>query len=270
MATKILFRKSLAEEGECEVAKRYFDVIESRSLIQPGDFIICRYSALPYYQELEQDIKNLGAKLVNSYMDHQFVADLATWYPFLHDLTPKTWFSLAEAIADPYEGPYVLKGNTNSRKSLWKTHMFAQNKDEMRQVYFRLQDDGLIGDQGIVIRQFERFRNYGEAISGMPITKEFRFFVFNDTVVAHDFYWSSHPEVVEAHKPDSNEVPRSFINEVLWRVGDKMNFYVFDVAQREDGEWRVVELNDGQMSGLSCIDPDRFYNNLAHASAQVL
>jgi len=262
---KILFRKSLAEEGECEVAKRYFDVIESRSLIQAGDNIICRYSALPYYQEMEKDVLNLGGTLINSYMDHQFVADLQTWYPFLFDLTPKTWFSLAEVCQDPYEGPYVLKGKTNSRKNLWRTHMFAKDKQEMREVYFRLQDDGLTGDQGIVIRQFERFKSYGEAISGMPITKEFRFFVFNDKVIAKGFYWSSHPEVIDKHKPDVNEVPTSFINEVLWRVGDKMNFYVFDVAQREDGEWRVVELNDGQMSGLSCIDPDELYSNLAEA-----
>lgn len=35
-----------------------------------------------------------------------------------------------------------------------------------------------------------------------------------------------------------------------------------DIAQKEDGGWVVVELNDGSMSGLSCIDPDELYNNL--------
>lgn len=265
MKTKILFRKTLAEEGEFLAAKNNFDVVQSRALIEKGDKVICRYSALPYYQELQHDVENLGASLINSYDEHLFVADLQNWYAFLYDLTPKTWFSLAEALADSYEGPYVLKGRTNSRKSLWKTHMFAKDKQQMREVYMRLQDDGLIGDQGVVIREYEPFIRYGESISGAPITKEFRFFVCNDKVIAKGFYWSNHPEIIEEFKPDVNEVPQQFINEVLWRVGTNINFFVFDVAQRKDGQWRVVELNDGQMSGLSCINPEELYRNLKEA-----
>lgn len=56
MTTKILFRQTLAEENEFETAKKHFEVIDSRSLVKPGDKIICRYSALPYYEELEKDV----------------------------------------------------------------------------------------------------------------------------------------------------------------------------------------------------------------------
>ena len=35
-----------------------------------------------------------------------------------------------------------------------------------------------------------------------------------------------------------------------------------DVAQTESGEWIVVELNDGQMSGLSENNPEVLYKNL--------
>jgi len=55
--TKILFRQSIAEEGELQIAQKYFDVIESRCQIKSGDEIICRYSALPYYKELERDFE---------------------------------------------------------------------------------------------------------------------------------------------------------------------------------------------------------------------
>lgn len=262
MKFKILFRKSLAEEGEYAIAKKYFDVIESRSLVKEDDNIICRYSALPYYKELEQDVLNLGGQLINSHKSHQFIAEMSLWYPILKDLTPKTWFSLQDVMQDSYSGPYVLKGSTNSRKHLWKTHMFAENKEQMREVYFKLQEDGLIGDQGIVIREFEQFKNYGTALNGLPITKEFRFFVCNKQIVSSGFYWSNHPEITEQYHPTSQDVPKLFIDNVLWRLQDELNFYVFDCAEREDGTWRLVELNDGQMSGLSTINPDEFYANL--------
>ena len=37
---------------------------------------------------------------------------------------------------------------------------------------------------------------------------------------------------------------------------------MIDVAEREDGVWRVVELNDGCMSGLSGCIADELYRNL--------
>jgi len=37
---------------------------------------------------------------------------------------------------------------------------------------------------------------------------------------------------------------------------------VVDVARTESGEWIVIELNDGQQSGLSDNDPDQLYSNM--------
>lgn len=50
---------------------------------------------------------------------------------------------------------------------------------------------------------------------------------------------------------------------ILYRSFDiDTNFYVVDVAQTESGDWLVVELNEGQMSGLSDNNPDIFYSAL--------
>lgn len=51
MNYKILFRASLAEEDELTSAKKYFDIIDSRCKIKENDFIIPRYSLLPYAKE---------------------------------------------------------------------------------------------------------------------------------------------------------------------------------------------------------------------------
>lgn len=260
--TQILFRKSLAEEDEFAVAQKYFDVVEHRTEIKGGQ-VLCRYSSLPYHKELEQDIKNFGARLVNSYSEHRYVADINNWYWDLEFETPTTWFSLEQFVSFAPEGPYVLKGETNSKKNQWKSHMFAPDKKTAMEVYCRLQDDSLIGHQNIVFRQFEEFVSYGESIVGQPITKEFRVFVLDGKIMADGFYWSIFPEVIEDYRPKINSAGREFLERVVEIVAPEIRFFVIDIAQRSDGEWRVVELNDGCMSGLSCIEPNELYSNLA-------
>jgi hypothetical protein len=53
------------------------------------------------------------------------------------------------------------------------------------------------------------------------------------------------------------------IQEVIRRVGSKATFYVVDTAfKQDDGSPIVIELNDGQMSGLSANDPKVLYRSL--------
>ncbi|MFA5024199.1 MAG: ATP-grasp domain-containing protein [Patescibacteria group bacterium] len=255
----ILFRKSLAEEDELECAKKHFNVIESRVDIKQNQCIIGRYSVLPYYNELESDIKQMGGQLINSHLQHQTAQDIQNWYPYLKDLTPKTWFSLEDVPSD-FDGPFFLKGRINSRKQLFKTHSIASNRKEMMDVYFRLMEDSLIQHQGVCIREYVDLVNYGiNDITGCPIAKEFRVFVYRSQVVASGYYWSIHSEEIKV--PDVSEIPMSLIRSVIGKID--CNFYCIDVAQKTTGEWIIVELGDGQMAGLSDIKLDEFYKNLS-------
>lgn len=77
-------------------------------------------------------------------------------------------------------------------------------------------------------------------------------------IVGSGFYWSGHVE--EDFSPDV--VPSDFINRVVAAVGTNIRFWVADFARTEAGDWIVVELNDGQQSGLSDVDPDSLYKNI--------
>jgi hypothetical protein len=57
----ILFRKGidLQHEEEFNIARKYFNVVEYRSHCPQAHNIIGRYSLLPFYQELEVDLKSL-------------------------------------------------------------------------------------------------------------------------------------------------------------------------------------------------------------------
>jgi len=40
-------------------------------------------------------------------------------------------------------------------------------------------------------------------------------------------------------------------------------YFVVDVAETDSGDWILIELNDGTMSGISENNPDVLYCNLA-------
>jgi hypothetical protein len=264
---KILFRASLAEEEELNIASKYFEVIQSRTQIKAGDLIIPRYSFLPFGDELEKDCELLGAKLINTYAQHRYVADLQSWYSDLSDFTARTWFDPAEAMADEYNGSYFCKGETNSRKNLWTTHAYAKTKQDLMSVYLNLQNDGLIGNQRICIRQFEQLKTYDYSITGQPITKEFRVFVLDGEIMGKGYYWTNYPEVIEQHHPNPNDIPTAWLAEVIDRVKDHIPAFVVDVAEKADGGWIVIELNDLCMSGLSGVSAEELYANMARKLA---
>lgn len=262
MNSVILMRSSLAEEDELIEARKHFDVFETRGSVPVNKLVIGRYSCLPYYAELEADLKEHGSYLIDNFSSHTYIADLANWYEDLKDITPKTWFSLEDFKRDKPVGSFVLKGQTNSKKGAWNSHMYAATEKDVDTVYSRLNDDGFLSDQSIYIREYVPLRQFGVGIRGLPITEEYRFFILDGEVVGSGYYWSQFPEIREENKLNANSVPREFLNDIISRVGNKKMFYVIDVARKLDGGWVVVELNDGCQSGLSDVNPAELYGNI--------
>lgn len=272
MIPVILFRKDRDTEEEFSICSEYLKTYSSRSQIPSGSLVIGRYSVLPFYKELEEDLVYNGSKLINSYRQHRYIADLSNWYQDFADITPTTWFRLEDVPKTI--GSVVLKGETNSMKYNWTTHMFANNYKEMLAVYRNLEKDSLVGQQNICIREYIPLRTLRKDLAGgFPVTEEYRFFIFNKKVVASGFYWSSHYDLLEDKtlnlSPDN--VPKEFIKEIIERVGSNTNAFVVDVAKtnimynglyNKHPGWIVVELNDFSMSGLSECDPRLLYSNI--------
>ena len=260
----ILYRLSpgLMDEAELTAAKKHFVTYKSRMSALGGDLVIGRYSVLPFYQELENDLGVVGAKLVNTYREHRYVADLQNYVADLGDMTFQTW-NFRDIHTLPDDIAFELKGETNSKKGKWPTHMFAKDKRAAVEVFTKLQDDSLLASQEIYVRQYIPLKKLAEGIGGQPIAMEFRFFVLYGQVVSGGYYWSSNLDQLEK-VPDASVVPHSFLQKAIDRVKDKVAFFTLDVAQTESGDWLVVELNDGQMSGLSENDPNILYRNMKH------
>lgn len=145
----ICYRNDADWQAEAESAQKYFPSTGNRMTIKHGQLVIPRFSALPFFKEFEEEMLYINCRLINSYNQHRYIADLGNWYYDLHEFTPMTWKNLYEL---PEDKSFILKGETNSRKFLWKTHCFAENKQDAIRVHTNLTNDSLIQYQQIYIR----------------------------------------------------------------------------------------------------------------------
>lgn len=256
---QILFRSDLSGEAEAEleIAARYFPVIRQRTEAKLGTVIIPRYSSLPYYKELEIDIKNRGSKLINSTEQHNYIANFE-YYGDVQEFTPKTWFDVQSIIKDGYTGPFVLKGKTNSRKYDWAKSMYAHNLHNLYMVDSELRNDAHIGAQDIIYRQYVPLVTYAVGINGIRYTNEWRFFCYCDKILSYGYYWSTAAEKIVS-KRAIHQDGVDLATKIAKIVGEKVNFFVLDIAEKEAGGWTLIEVNDGTMSGLSENNPQTLY-----------
>jgi len=263
----ILFRNSWNPNGELEtseefeICQKYLPTFEFRSQLPENALVVGRHSVLPFFEELERELALKNSRLVNSHSQHKYIADITNYWEDLKEFTPKTytqWGNLGE-------GQYIVKGKTNSKKFRWDTHMYVPSRDRLVQVISNLFIDQTIADQGIVVRDYIPLRRLGEGINGLPISAEWRCFCYKDKILATGFYWSNFEELSPGNLPQEGI---NFLKKITAIVSKKANFYVVDIAEKESGGFMVVELNCGMMSGLSCVDPNEMYGNLAKALAQ--
>lgn len=250
---QVLFRTSSDTKEEYEICKKYLPTNTIRTECEDS-LIIGRYSVLPFYKEVEQDLANLNCNLINNYNQHTYIADFQYYFD-IEEYTPKTYFSDWQYLPDK---KFIVKGVTNSRKFDWKTKMFAENKQQAINIALELMNDYSLQQQNIIIREFEDFEVLEEGITGMPFLNEHRLFYIGDQLLSHGFYWS-----ISEKKAQLEQKGIDFANMIAKIVCNNTNAFVIDIAKLKTGEWRVIEINDLQMSGLSDNQPEKLYSSIA-------
>ena len=263
----VLMRAGPDEEEELHVASQYFPVVRLRSEVPPGSLVIGRYSVLPFYRELELDLRNSGSTLINTYEQHRYLAN----FDYLEDVreeTFPTWFRFEEVPSVLHSQPFVVKGRTNSRKTEWSRKMYAANFREAVCIGAELLTDGLIGQQGLVVRQYVPLETFETALSGLPLTNEWRVFYYRGRRLAYGYYWGQLEDwsAVERATPGFLQSGLAFADALALRLVDKAPFVVLDIAKTQAGHWTLVELNDGCQAGLNgTVCARELYSNLRAA-----
>lgn len=254
---QLLFRNSPDYKDEIEIARKYFLVSTNRSYIINDVPTIARYCAQPFYSELVDTLSIFNSKPINDLSHVEYINSMA-WATDLGERTPRTWFE-GEFAAIP-EVPTIAKGRVRSIRERWKTDMYCgPEKKDRAQLYSRLLDNDYLREQGIVFREYVPLKNDGVAFTGMPIANEWRLFFYRKQLIDYGYYWVSYEE------KSNDQLPMEallFAQQCAMIVGDKANFYTMDIAEKENGGWTLIELNEGQQSGLCGINADSFYKNL--------
>lgn len=227
-----------------------------------------RFGAVEDYASLYHGLLDLGVRLLLTPDQHDLCSELPRWYPLLQGLTPESWwFDQAPdaATAGKLAGwPLFLKGSRQTSRHQAKLSIIP-GPEEYEAAIQSFQTDALLHWQQVVIRRFEPLRpvpaDMGQKI---PSSFEFRSFWWRGNLAGVGPYFSAFAcyDWTESEKAAALELA----GEAARRVA--LPFVVIDVAQRIDGSWIVIEINDGQESGYSGIPPLTMWQTIVDLEKQ--
>jgi hypothetical protein len=208
-----------------------------------------------------------GIELINTPEEYAFCHHFPNSYSVISHATPTTtWVplekfsldALEEVLAPFGESPIILKDYVKSAKHYWNTACFIPDASDIEKVKSTIQEfrrvrDGVTG--GFVFRQYVELEQIGiHPISKVPISKEYRLFFLNSRLINVSQYW-------EEGEYDQEVLPIERFESIAREV--KSKFFSMDVAKTRAGHWIIIELGDGQVSGLPVeCDIKKFYEGL--------
>jgi len=208
-------------------------------------------------------------RLINTVNEYQNCHYLPDSLKFIANKSPQTIFerfansnsidTLIEKAKLFGDKPVVIKDYVKSEKHNWETACFVANAADTLKLKETITNFLLLRgkylNEGIVIREFVELKNLTRhSKSGMPLTEEYRLFFINKKLIGIYDYW----EEGEYTSSVSNTKP---FEEVAKHV--ESNFFSMDIAQKENGEFLIIELGDGQVSGLpDQLNKNEFYRKL--------
>ena len=257
----VLIRTELAFQYEANIVRQYFDVIGQRcGLPKRSGCVVGRYTVLPFYRELERDLEIMGSGLINTWAQHSWIANF-DYYNDLKDYTPESWDDSNIHLCT-HPGPFVVKGRLSSLKHRWKSHMFAATKRRAIELGKELAQDANVREQGVIYRKYVPLVTYQVGLHDLRYTNEWRLFYLGESRLSHGYYWSLAENVAERFLPQE---ALDFADAIAKTASQHTRFFTLDIAEKEEGGWILIEVNDAQTSALSENDAHSLYGNLKSA-----
>ncbi len=216
------------------------------------------------YQLFYRLLDDKGIVLINSPEEYERYHTLPGWYDEFSEFTAESIWENGGSVANimekgaALEGSYIVKDYVKSRKHEWYDACFIPNirdkcnTEKIITNFVERQGDALVG--GIVLRKYENLRKIGyHEKSGMPISEEYRAFVLAGKVHVVENYWEKNMDL------KLSEEELNWLDGIAAKV--RSNFVTIDLARRADGTLIIMELGDGQVSGLQEISAGTFYKS---------
>lgn len=212
------------------------------------------------YAAIFNAAKRSGVNLVTTPSQYMSAHYLPGWYSIFSDYTPKsTWRIKSDQrgnVAENYlprevDTPLIVKDFVKSRKHEWDTACYVPNPESLGKV---------------VNRFFELHEYEGTTIEGGMVFREFE--EFDSSVGEIRCWWVNGKLVLESPHPNTdfaNFTVDPSLTKTLAPLVEKLGnpFISMDIAVRGDGVMRVMEIGDGQVSGLvEDFDATPLWNSL--------
>lgn len=203
-------------------------------------------------------------RFVNSPEQYEHCHYLPRSYDVIREHTPKTVWSESTAVPDLSAfgaRPVMLKDFVKSEKHAWLDACFMPDASDSlnveRVVRNFIEMRGHEFNVGLVFREFVELERVGvHPKSGMPLSREFRLFFLDGRLLLSFNYWDEVSYDTSAFPP--------WVNDVASKV--RSRFFSMDLARTVSGEWVIVELGDGQVSGLpESVAPAELFQKLVEA-----
>ena len=207
------------------------------------------------YAELYDKLQNVDLQLITTPSEYKRMHSFPEIYPeLIEDTAPMIVYDDPEKI--DYEQirktfrKCMVKDYVKSVKGtdFPKCISTEIGEDEFRSLIRKfLSYRGNLYTGGICIKEFLELKRYGEK------TNEYRVFYCNNQAITISRN-SGQPEYLP-------EPPEALIKKYS---NLNSSFYTVDYAEMEDGDWKIIEAGDGQVSGLSDFqNAESFYRKLS-------
>jgi hypothetical protein len=252
----------------------YEDMVDNNELhlrgkqLDVGEYVYRGWMMKPdQYHEFYNQLEIAGGHLVNAPDEYDYMHMLPNWIrDFEDDTSDSVWTSdLSDdginMLLTHFDAgtSVIVKDYVKSRKHEWDEAFFIPDVSDVEhaldviQTFIERQGADIVG--GIVLREYAELRSIGtHPVSGMPIAEEYRVFYWRGRVVTVIDYW----------KNNNVNLPVDILDYIV-AVGQRVtnsNFYTIDFAIKSDGTPMIMEMGDGQVSGLQEYDEIMFYQLL--------
>ncbi|WP_025678814.1 ATP-grasp domain-containing protein [Paenibacillus massiliensis] len=209
------------------------------------------------YENLFNGLLKKNVVLINEPDEYRNCHYFPNFYEKINTVTPYSNWIQIENLKNDFDQiyknlsefgnkPIIIKDYVKSRKHEWHEAFFipdASDKNHATQVisnFINRQGEEL--NAGIVLREFVNLEQLSvHSKSQMPLSKEFRLFYYNNRFLFQFDYWED--SEYDDEKPDLK-----IFNQLAQNISS--NFFTMDIGKTAAGEWIVIELGDGQVSGL--------------------
>ena len=204
--------------------------------------------------------------LLNTPEEFQTAMEFDRFYPRLAELTPEsiTVSELhgLESAAEHLGFPIFVRGMIKSNKDQGPGGVFAADPQQLHQIAAALIDRPARSRGKVALRRMVRLRSVAIDPHGFPLGREYRLFVYRGQVLAYGFYWDEYKDSYALSALDKRDLV-GLAEEAARRVGTP--YLSVDVGQLEDGSWTVIEVGDGQFSGLSQVSVLELWSRLTES-----